>query len=150
LVRYEVTSEWKVGAAFSLVKNGKSSDTGTVLEYERPHRLSYSFHPEHDGLETRNHRVSPSISRRFNGQVKLTMTHDDFADASEVFPEDQCRLAGDPVVTEEPAGDWKRITAVFGAAITTRNRTAFPWPPPTRVSSMSRISARRPRSCGER
>jgi uncharacterized protein YndB with AHSA1/START domain len=61
---YEVTSEWKVGAAFSLVKNGKSSDTGTVLEYERPHRLSYSFHPEHDGLETRNHRVSPSISRR--------------------------------------------------------------------------------------
>jgi uncharacterized protein YndB with AHSA1/START domain len=83
---YEVTSDWKVGAVFSLVKDGKPWDTGKVLEYDPPRRLSYSFHPEHDGLETEKpSRVTFNLEE-INGQVKLTMTHDDFAESSQVLP----------------------------------------------------------------
>ena len=83
---YEVTSAWKVGAAFSLVKDGKPWDTGKVLEYDPPRRLSYSFHPEHDGLENeRPSRVAFDLEE-INGQVKLTMTHDGFDEASRVLP----------------------------------------------------------------
>jgi uncharacterized protein YndB with AHSA1/START domain len=83
---YEVTSDWKVGATFALVKDGKPWDTGQVLEYDPPRRLAYSFHPEHDGLEKeRPSRVSFDLED-INGQVKLTLTHDDFADDSKVLP----------------------------------------------------------------
>lgn len=86
---YEVTSEWKVGAAFSLVKDGRHWDTGKVLEYVPPRLLSYSFHPEHDGLESeRPSRVSFNLDE-INGQVKLTMTYDDFDEGSKVFPKIQ-------------------------------------------------------------
>ena len=86
---YEVTSEWKVGAEFALVKDGRRWDTGKVLEYDPPRRLSYSFHPEHDGLE--NERPSRVVFdlEEINGQVKLIMTHDDFDDGSEVLPKIQ-------------------------------------------------------------
>jgi uncharacterized protein YndB with AHSA1/START domain len=83
---YRVTSTWKVGAPFSLMKDGKHWDTGTVLEYEAPRRLAYTFHPEHDGLEKeRPSRVSFDLEE-INGQVKLTMSHDDFDDGSSVLP----------------------------------------------------------------
>jgi uncharacterized protein YndB with AHSA1/START domain len=83
---YEVTSAWKVGTAFSLVKDGKHWDTGKVLEYDPPRRLSYSFHPEHDGLESEKPSRVAFDLEEINGQVKLTMTHDDFEDFSKVFP----------------------------------------------------------------
>jgi uncharacterized protein YndB with AHSA1/START domain len=83
---YRVTSEWKVGAPFSLMKDGKHWDTGAVLEYDAPRRLAYTFHPEHDGLENEKpSRVSFDLEE-INGQVKLTMTHDDFDDGSSVLP----------------------------------------------------------------
>src|ERR1700692_177647 len=83
---YQVTSEWKVGSPFSLMKDGKHWDTGTVLEHDPPRRLAYSFHPEHDGLENeRPSRVSFELEE-INGQVKLTMTHDDFENESKVLP----------------------------------------------------------------
>mgnify|MGYP001461377362 FL=1 len=83
---YEVTSEWKVGAPFSLMKDGKKWDNGTVLEYDPPRRLSYSFHPEHDGLENeRPSRVAFDLED-INGQVKLTLVHDEFDEGSQVLP----------------------------------------------------------------
>src|ERR1700681_5015708 len=86
---YEVTSEWKVGAPFSLFKDGRNWDTGTVLEYDPPRRLSYSFHPEHDGLENEKASRVAFDLEEINGQVKLTMTHDDFEEGSQVFPKIQ-------------------------------------------------------------
>jgi uncharacterized protein YndB with AHSA1/START domain len=83
---YEVTSEWKVGAPFSLFKDGRNWDTGKVLEYDPPRRLSYSFHPEHDGLENEKASRVAFDLEEINGQVKLTMTHDSFDDGSAVFP----------------------------------------------------------------
>ncbi len=61
-------------------------DTGKVLEYDLPRRLSYSFHPEHDGLENeRPSRVTFNLGE-INRQVKLTVTHHDFAEGSKVLP----------------------------------------------------------------
>jgi uncharacterized protein YndB with AHSA1/START domain len=82
----EVTSDWAVGSAFSLVKDGKPWDTGKILEHDPPHRLSYSFHPEHDGLENERPSRVTFVLEEINGQVKLTMTHDDFAEGSQVLP----------------------------------------------------------------
>ena len=80
-----VTSSWKMGAPVSLVKDGKTLDDGKVLEYDPPRRLSYTFHPMHDGLEgEKPSRVAFDLEE-INGLVKLTMTHDDFADGSKVF-----------------------------------------------------------------
>ncbi len=86
---YAVTSSWKVGAPFSLVKDGKAWDTGKVLEYDPPRRLSYTFHPEHDGLENEKPSRVVFDLEEINGQVKLTMTHDEFANDSKVFPKIQ-------------------------------------------------------------
>ena len=86
---YEVTSGWTVGAEFALVKDGRRWDTGKVLEYDPPRRLSYSFHPEHDGLENEKPSRVGFDLEEINGQVKLTMTHDDFEEGSEVFPKIQ-------------------------------------------------------------
>jgi uncharacterized protein YndB with AHSA1/START domain len=83
---YEVTSDWKVGSAFSLVKDGRRWDTGKVLECDPPRRLSYSFHPEHDGLENEKPSRVVFEFEEINGQVKLTMIHDTFDDDSAVFP----------------------------------------------------------------
>jgi uncharacterized protein YndB with AHSA1/START domain len=83
---YEVTSDWKVGSSFALVKEGKSWDEGKVLEYDPPRRLSYSFHPLHDGLENEKPSRVAFDLEEINGQVKLTMTHDGFIDDSAVLP----------------------------------------------------------------
>src|SRR3954451_14848397 len=48
---FAVTSDWTVGSAFSLRRDGKVWDTGKVLEHDPPRKLSYSFHPEHSGVE---------------------------------------------------------------------------------------------------
>src|ERR1700676_993311 len=83
---YEVTSDWKIGAEFALVKDGRRWDTGKVLEYDPPRRLSYSFHPEHDGLENEKPSRVVFDLADINGQVRLTVTHDGFEDGSNVFP----------------------------------------------------------------
>jgi uncharacterized protein YndB with AHSA1/START domain len=82
---FSVTSDWKVGSAFSLTKDGKVMDSGTVLEHDPPRRLSYTFHPQHHGLESEKpSRVTFDVGE-VNGQVKLTIVHDDFEDGSKVF-----------------------------------------------------------------
>jgi uncharacterized protein YndB with AHSA1/START domain len=83
---YGVSSDWKVGAPFSLKKDGKVMDSGTVLECDPPRRLSYSFHPEHDGLENEKPSRVVFDLEDINGQVKLTIVHDGFDDGSKVFP----------------------------------------------------------------
>jgi uncharacterized protein YndB with AHSA1/START domain len=83
---YAVTSEWKVGSQFALVKDGKGWDEGKVLEYDPPRRLAYSFHPLHDGLENEKPSRVAFDLEEINGQVKLTMTHDDFIEGSKVLP----------------------------------------------------------------
>jgi uncharacterized protein YndB with AHSA1/START domain len=86
---YRVTSDWTVGAPFFLVKDGKAWDDGKVLEYDPPRRLSYTFHPTHDGLEGEAPSRVTFDLEEINSQVKLTMTHDEFEEGSQVFPKIQ-------------------------------------------------------------
>jgi uncharacterized protein YndB with AHSA1/START domain len=79
-------SDWKVGSPFALkLKREGNRVTGTVLEIDPPRRLAYSFHSQHNGLESENpSRVAFEIEDQ-KDQVKLTVTHDQFPPSSKVF-----------------------------------------------------------------
>ena len=80
-----VSSDWKVGSPVTFRRNGELVVSGKVLEFDPPSRLSYTFHSQHDGLFTEQpSRVVLEIEQQ-KDQVKLTMTHDDFAADSKVF-----------------------------------------------------------------
>jgi uncharacterized protein YndB with AHSA1/START domain len=79
-------SEWKVGSPVTFHREGKLILKGEVLEYDPPRRLSYTFKPMHDELysgEQPSHVVFELEKQK--DQVKLTVTHDDFAEDSKVF-----------------------------------------------------------------
>jgi uncharacterized protein YndB with AHSA1/START domain len=79
-------TDWKVGSPFALVMDDRVTDTGTVLEFDPPKRLSYTFHHE---LSERAAREKPSrvtfVLQPYGKLVKLTLTHDDFAPDSVVI-----------------------------------------------------------------
>ena len=82
----ELRSDWKVGSPLALVMDGTTTDTGEILEADRPRRLSYSFKHELDD-EMRNERPSRVV---FNLEphgkfVKLTLTHEGFAEGSKML-----------------------------------------------------------------
>ena len=82
----ELRSDWKVGSPLALVMDGTTTDTGEILEADRPRRLSYSFKHELDD-EMRNERPSRVV---FNLEphgkfVKLTLTHEGFAAGSKML-----------------------------------------------------------------
>jgi uncharacterized protein YndB with AHSA1/START domain len=80
-----VTSDWKVGSPVTFHREGKLILSGKVLEHDAPRRLSYTFTPQHEphnGAETS--RVVMDLEAQ-KDQVKLTVTHDDFAPDSKVF-----------------------------------------------------------------
>lgn len=85
-----VESDWKVGSpvTFWYEKDGAEaiSDSGIVLESNPPHRLSYTFHVEFiDELrDAHPSRVTFEIEPK-GGDVKLTLTHDEFESGSKVL-----------------------------------------------------------------
>jgi uncharacterized protein YndB with AHSA1/START domain len=81
-----VTSDWKVGSPVSFHREGKLILSGKVLEHDSPRRLSYTFQPHHDPLYSgeKPSRVVMDLEQQ-RDQVKLTVTHDDFAPDSKVF-----------------------------------------------------------------
>lgn len=82
---FSVNSDWKIDAPFALKRNGITMDSGIVLACEPPHRLSYTWRPEYESMRhERPSRVVFEIEP-LNGQVKLTVTHDDFDEGSKVF-----------------------------------------------------------------
>jgi uncharacterized protein YndB with AHSA1/START domain len=80
----EVRSDWKVGSPFALVTDGKTSDTGTVLEVDRPRLLSYTFkHELYENMREPATRVVFTIEP-YGDLVKLTVTHEDFIEGSKL------------------------------------------------------------------
>jgi uncharacterized protein YndB with AHSA1/START domain len=81
-----VVSDWKVGSPFALVINGKTTDVGEVLEAARPRRLCYTFHHV---LNEAARREPPTrvtfVLEQFGELVKLTLTHEDFAEDSVII-----------------------------------------------------------------
>jgi len=86
---FHVESDWKPGSPFALKRGDTTMDSGVVLLCEPPHRLSYTWHPEYESM--RHERPSrvlfelEQLKGHVKGQVKLTVTHDDFDDDSKVF-----------------------------------------------------------------
>jgi uncharacterized protein YndB with AHSA1/START domain len=80
-----VVSDWNVGSPFSLVLNGNTTDVGEILEADRPRRLSYTFHHilNEAARKERPSRVTFVIEPH-GKLVKLTLTHEDFAEDSVV------------------------------------------------------------------
>ena len=75
---YAQESEWKIDSSWQLVsRDGKVADSGKVLEFDPPRRLSVSW----------NHRLDPEMAAEGEsrasydldeqgGMVKLTVTHE--------------------------------------------------------------------------
>ena len=82
----ELRSDWKVGSSIALVMNGTTTDTGEILELDRPRRLAYSFRHELDD-EMRNEGPTKVVfSIEPHGRlVKLTLTHEGFIGASKLL-----------------------------------------------------------------
>ena len=80
------TSSWKVGAPIEFHREGKLILQGKILENDPPRRLSYSFRPMHDEKFSGEQpsRVVFELEAQ-KDQVKLTVTHDDFAPNTKVF-----------------------------------------------------------------
>jgi uncharacterized protein YndB with AHSA1/START domain len=81
------TSDWKVGSPIAFHRDGDLKVEGKVLENDPPRRLSYTFRSMHEpfnGSEKASRVVFELEPQR--GQVKLTVTHDDFVEDSKVFP----------------------------------------------------------------
>ena len=82
----EVRSDWKVGSPFALVMGGKTTDTGAILEADRPRRLSYSF--KHQLFEEMRHEPATRVVftiEPHGGIVKLTVTHEGFIEGSKLL-----------------------------------------------------------------
>ncbi|MGH6663741.1 MAG: SRPBCC family protein [Pseudolabrys sp.] len=80
------TSDWKVGSSIEFHREGRLILQGKILENDPPRRLSYTFRPMHDDKFSGEQpsRVVFDLEQQ-RRQVKLTVTHDDFAEGSKVF-----------------------------------------------------------------
>ena len=82
----EVKSDWNVGSPFALITDGTTSDTGEILEADRPRRLSYTF--KHELFEEmRNEPVTKVVFtlEPHGNVVKLTVTHEGFVEGGKLF-----------------------------------------------------------------
>src|SRR5580693_1241157 len=81
-----VVSDWRVGSPFSLVLNGKTTDVGEILEADRPRRLSYTFrHILNEAASNERPSRVTFVLEPHGELVKLTLTHEDFAEDSVVI-----------------------------------------------------------------
>ncbi|NOJ44344.1 SRPBCC family protein [Bradyrhizobium australiense] len=81
----EVNSDWKVGSPFALVTDGKTTDTGKILEADRPRRLSYTF--KHELYEIMREEPATKVTftiEPYGNLVKLTVTHEGFVEGSKL------------------------------------------------------------------
>jgi len=82
----EVRSDWKVGSPFALVMGGKTTDSGEILEADRPRRLAYTFKHELDEEMRKEPATKVVFTLEPHGDlVKLTVTHEGFAAGSKLL-----------------------------------------------------------------
>ena len=85
-----IESDWAVGSPvlFYDGDTGIVTDTGTVLECDRPRRLVYSFQPQVDAegapYTGESTRVAFDLEPLANGRVRLRLVHDQLASPDDV------------------------------------------------------------------
>jgi uncharacterized protein YndB with AHSA1/START domain len=101
-----IESNWTVGARVSLWHEGKLSDSGEVLEFDPPRRLSYSFRVEFvEELRAEPPSRVTFELEKLDAHVKLTLTHDRFEPGSKVL--------------EKVATGWPRILSSLKSLLET-------------------------------
>ncbi len=115
-----IESDWKVGGRVTLWHEGKVSDSGEVLECKPPRRLSYSFRVEFVEELRREppSRVTFELEK-LGDQVKLTLTHDQFAPGSKVL--------------EGISAGWPMILSSLKSLLETGNPLKMPVPQPPKA-----------------
>jgi uncharacterized protein YndB with AHSA1/START domain len=79
-------SDWKVGSTFEMVRSdGTVSDAGKVVEYDPPRRLAYTFVNLSDKYKDDLPALATFILEPYGRLVKLTLTHQGFAEGSKFF-----------------------------------------------------------------
>jgi uncharacterized protein YndB with AHSA1/START domain len=110
----ELRTDWSIGSPFALVMDGKVTDTGTVLEYDPPKRLSYTFHHE---LNETARKEKPSrvtfVLEPYGKVVKLMLMHDGFP-------------AGSVVVSDVSKG-WPALLASLKSLLETGEPLVIPF-----------------------
>jgi uncharacterized protein YndB with AHSA1/START domain len=82
----ELRSDFKVGSPFALVMDGKVTDSGEILEADRPRRLSYTFKHQLDDEMRQEGATKVVFTLEPHGDlVKLTLTHEGFAPGSKLL-----------------------------------------------------------------
>jgi uncharacterized protein YndB with AHSA1/START domain len=82
----ELKTDWKVGSPFALVMDGTTTDVGEVLEFDRPRRLSYTFHHVLSEAARKERPTKVVFVLEPHGKlVKLTLTHEDFEAGSKLL-----------------------------------------------------------------
>ena len=82
----ELRSDFKIGSPFALVMDGKVTDSGEILEADRPRRLSYTFQHELDDEMRKDGATKVTFTLEPHGElVKLTLTHEGFAKGSKLL-----------------------------------------------------------------
>jgi uncharacterized protein YndB with AHSA1/START domain len=82
----ELKTDWKIGSPFALVMDGTTTDVGEVLEFDRPRRLSYTFHHVLSEAARKERPTKVVFVLAPHGKVvKLTLTHEDFEAGSKLL-----------------------------------------------------------------
>ena len=80
-------SDWKVGSTFEMVRSdGSVSDAGKVVEVDPPRRLAYTFVNLSDKYRGDLPALATFELEPFGKLVKLTLTHEGFAEGSKMLP----------------------------------------------------------------
>jgi uncharacterized protein YndB with AHSA1/START domain len=79
-------SDWKVGSRFSMMRDGAENDTGEVIEYDPPRRLSYTFVNLSEKYRGERPARATFVLEPYGEVVKLTLTHQGFDEGSKMLP----------------------------------------------------------------
>ena len=75
-----------MGSSFEMLRgDGTVSDAGKVVEYDRPRRLAYTFVNISDKYKNDRPALATFVLEPFGKLVKLTLTHEGFAEGSKFF-----------------------------------------------------------------
>lgn len=82
----ELRSDWRTASPWALVMDGITTETGEILEADRPRRLSYTFkHVTNEDYRNEKPSAVAFKLEQHGRLVKLTLTHEGFADGSKLL-----------------------------------------------------------------
>ncbi|CAN5499882.1 SRPBCC family protein [soil metagenome] len=82
-----LTSDWKVGSRMTMERHGELKNECVILESDPPRRMSYSWQSvfDPDMKKEKPSRVTYILEAQ-GDNVKLTVTHEGFAEGSKTLP----------------------------------------------------------------